>query len=241
MFMKERSNAIKLAAFVLFLVLGFSLYAQEKNEFKDKLKSLDGKIEKVTIKVDGKDVVFEGKDAEKLVEIVKPGDHKKMVWVSSGPGSKLMHMGGNKMKVFSMTDEDDFEFGDGNGDQKKVKVEIEDGKKKVTVTTMKEGKEETKTYEGEEAEKMLKEEGATKKFNIKIDDEDCELQDHMIMMRSHSGIGSGCGKCCCGGGHSWSVGSKHMIIKEFDGDDDKDVQVIIKKKKDKEEKKEVKK
>jgi hypothetical protein len=233
--MKLKSNTVKLVAFVVFLALGFSLYAQDKNEFKDKLKSIEGKVDKVTVKVDGKDVVFEGKDAEKLIEIVKPGEGKKMVWISSGDDEKVIHMGGNKMKVYAFSD-DDKELSSGDKLQKKVKVEVEDGKKKVILTTIKDGKEETKTYEGEEAEKMLKEVKEAKTFNIQLDNEEGELKDNMIFMRKDADGGSSCCKCCCCG-HSMGRGRKHMMIKEFDGDDDKDVQVIIKKIKEKDEKK----
>jgi hypothetical protein len=40
---------------------------------------------------------------------------------------------------------------------KKVKVEIEDGNKKVTVTTHENGEEKTEVYEGNEADKYIKE------------------------------------------------------------------------------------
>jgi len=45
--------------------------------------------------------------------------------------------------------------GDVDGTMKKIKVEDEDGVKKVTVTTTKDGEESVETYEGEEADKFL--------------------------------------------------------------------------------------
>ncbi|MEW6652149.1 MAG: hypothetical protein AB1394_01640, partial [Bacteroidota bacterium] len=63
-------SQLKTAIIMLLVVLGIALNAQEK-ETKDKLDNLKGKVEKVTIKVDGKEVVFEGKEAERIAKAAK--------------------------------------------------------------------------------------------------------------------------------------------------------------------------
>ena len=204
------------------MMLGFfsiTILAQEKDETKSKLDNLKGKIEKLTIKVDGKDVVFEGKDAEKLVKILKSGPHKEFRFRSED-GNMLRRGGGNVMMFRSKDNDEDEKDGD---NQKKVKVEVNGDGKKITVTTMKDGKEETKVYEGEDAEKFLKEEKDMKHFNIQIDGDE-DMPDDGVMFFKHMG-GNGCGcSCCCGERmmmrrHSSGKNMKHMIIEEKEDDE----------------------
>lgn len=245
----KKINQLKAALIMLFLVLGVTLYAQDK-EAKEKLADLKGKVEKVTIKVDGKDVVFEGKDAERIAKIAKAtGESKAFVFSTdedNAPGMKKrikVFTSGSDSK-FDVVTSDDFNW-KADGDQKKVKVEIKDGKKSITVTTNKDGKEETKTYEGEEAEKFLKEQGEDGKVKVilkKLGDDDCEDVecedgDHVIMFNKKISGGE-CG-CCCKGGSGMSHmkmisgGKGNMMWKMMDDDDEKEVQVIVEKKMDK--------
>ena len=245
----KKINQLKTALIMLFLVLGVTLYAQDK-EAKEKLADLKGKVEKVTIKVDGKDVVFEGKDAERIAKIAKAtGESKTFVFSSDeneAPGMK------KRIKVFTsgsdskcnVVTSDDFDW-KADGDQKKVKVEIKDGKKNITVTTNKDGKVETKTYEGEEAEKFLKdqgEDGKVKVFMKKLGDDDCEDtecedEDHVVMFNKQIGGGE-CGCCCKGGGGMSHMkmmrgGKGNMMWKMMDDDsDENEVHVIVEKKTD---------
>ena len=240
----KKINQLKTALIMLFLVLGVTLYAQDK-EAKEKLADLKGKVEKVTIKVDGKDVVFEGKDAERIAKIVKAtGESKAFVFSTDedeAPGMKKrvkIYTSGGDSK-FDVVTSDDFDW-KADGDQKKVKVEIKDGKKNITVTTNKDGKEETKTYEGEEAEKFLKdqgEDGKVKVFMKKIGEDDCEGEDHIIMLNKKIGGGE-CGCCCKGGGGMSHMkmmrgGKGNMMWKMMDDDsDENEVHVIVEKKTD---------
>lgn len=242
----KKINQLKTALIMLLLILGVTLYAQDK-EAKDKLADLKGKVEKVTIKVDGKDVVFEGKDAERIAKIAKAtGESKAFVFSTDedeAPGMKKrvkIYTSGGDSK-FDVVTSDDFDW-KADGDQKKVKVEIKDGKKNITVTTNKDGKEETKTYEGEEAEKFLKdqgEDGKVKVFMKKIGEDDGEGEDHVIMLNKKIGGGE-CGCCCCKGGSGMSHmkmmhgGKGNMMWKMMDDESDgKEVHVIVEKKMDK--------
>jgi hypothetical protein len=238
---------LKITAVILFLAMGISLNAQDKSEFKTKLDQLKGKVDKVTVNIDGKDVVFEGKDAEKLVKIVKPMAGKNMMWFSNDSDDMDIDGTGHTM-MFSVKDDGDEAKDEG---KKKIQIEIKDGKKNITVTTTdKDGKEEVKKYEGEEAEKFIKEHEAGngmahKRVKIITDgdgDEDC----NMVVFNKKIAPMHGC--CCCSGRMSMmrmpGMGKHKLIMKMMDGDDDEDVLIekkIQKERETKTEKKEMKK
>ena len=224
----KQLTALKVTAIILFLAMGIALKAQDKNEFKDKLDQLKGKIEKVTVNVDGKDVVFEGKDAERLVKIVKPMAGKRMMWF--GDDDDMNFDGKENAMMFHFKDDVDEAKGEG---KKKVQVEIKDGKKQVTITTTnKDGKEETKIYEGDEADKYIKEHEVNvpghKRIKIITEGDD---DDGDVVFNRHISAGNRCG-CCCGGGMNMmkmpGMGNHKMMMKMMDGGDDEDV--IIEKK-----------
>jgi hypothetical protein len=152
---------------------------------KEKIKNIKGEIEKITITADGEEHVFSGEEAEELFKKLKSSKHKNIsVKVLEG-------MDGNDKNIWVMKGDDDinlttiiedeieFEFEEdgeeGEKIKKEIKVEIEDGEKRVEVTTNKDGEEITEVFEGEEAEEFLKNSKHDKKFNIKIyDDSDLE-------------------------------------------------------------------
>lgn len=201
---------------LLCVILPVISNAQENdNNLKNKLAGLKGKVEKLTVKVDGKDVVFEGEDAEKLVRRLKvfySMQDLDLFWFSNDDEFDID--GGNLM-IYKFREDDDEE----GTAKKKVEVKIEDGEKKVTVTETKDGKEETKVYEGEEAEKFLKENEKAAMHKIFIDG-----GDEAISFGRLEDFG---GHCCCRGGgmmkmHFGSPGmkGKKVIIKEFDTDEE---------------------
>jgi len=231
-----KQNLLKTAAIILLVILGISLNAQDKN-VKDKLAELNGKVEKVTIKVDGKDVVFEGKEAERIVKLAKATGEANTFIFKSADGKtfstsakaveginldekefdvKVLPGAKKRVKVFKgegsgnvqVITGDDLDWKT-DGGKKKVEVKIKDGKKSVTVTTNKDGKEETKTYEGDEAEKFINEEGGdgSVKVIMKKVDGD-EFEDDNIMVFSTSNYAN----CCCKSKCNTS-GKKHISIK----------------------------
>ncbi len=141
-------------------------FAQE--DLKDKLSKIEGHVDKITINAGGKEFTFEGEDAEKLFSkmqsstkssntfIVKideeEGEGTKKIIIKSGGGDEEIYEfkthGGDHAIWFS--DEDNFQSLD-----KKIQVEIEDGNKKVTITTKEDGIEKTEIYDGDEAEEYL--------------------------------------------------------------------------------------
>ncbi len=211
------SNKLKIVTIIILVTLGFftaNLFAQDKSELKEKLNNLKGKVEKLTVKVDGRDVVFEGKEAEKLVQKLREPMPKHLRWISE----EDMGEGPNHDITWVSGDSDDIDISADNM-QKKIKVEDKDGKKKVTVTTMKDGKEETKVYEGEEADKFLKDEQSSHKMKF-IFEGDTNMSGKNMMYFKHRIPHRCC--CCCEDEMPMRMmfkhdkGMKKIIIKEHD-------------------------
>ncbi|PKL87933.1 MAG: hypothetical protein CVV23_12695 [Ignavibacteriae bacterium HGW-Ignavibacteriae-2] len=136
-------------ASLLFLLL-FSSFVLAQNDsnknLDEKLKSIKGDIEKITVSTNSGDVVFIGKEAENLLKRLK-----------------------NKSVVFKkLSDSHDNMFFDEDSGRikKEVKVEEENGKKKVTITTTENGEKKTESFSGAEAEQKLKEINEEKDFNF---------------------------------------------------------------------------
>jgi len=169
-----------LTGFITLLFIA-NLNAQEK--LNEKIKKIDGTVDKVTITSDGKDYIFEGAEAEQLFKKMKSNNSQSFVWNSSDDSTKKkviildadrdedmieVESGAENVVIVKIDgDFDDIE----DGIQKKVKVEVEDGNKTVTVTTKENGEEKTEVYEGKEAdeyiEKMKSENG---EINISVDE-----------------------------------------------------------------------
>lgn len=238
-----QKDRLKFSTMIVIIILGLfsmSLLAQEKEEAKSKLTQLKGKVEKITVKVDGKDVVFEGEEAQKMADKMKS---EKRIKIFSSGDLKESEEGSVRVRGFKLNPHDgDFDV-KSDGEKKKVKVEVNDGKKVVTITTMKDGKEETKTYEGEDAEKFLKDEKGAVKVWVTNDDKDGEGNDNVIYFNRKIG-GRGMSKhgCnCCGGGCGMEMAPMHgkaphkMMMKMKTDADEADV--IIEKKIEKKEQK----
>jgi len=155
----------------IFFLFGILSYAQE--ELEDKIKKIEGDIDKVTFTAGGEEYTFEGDEAKKLYKKMKSSFSKShsFMWHSDDDefehhDGKLIFIDedGNKKVVDISEDGDedieiyiskDIYMDDHHGIEKKVKVEIEEGNKKVTITTKENGEEKTEVYEGEEADEYL--------------------------------------------------------------------------------------
>lgn len=227
----NRTKFFMMMAIIFLGLFSLTLLAQEKEEAKSKLNQLKGNVEKITVKVDGKDVVFEGEDAQKMADRLK--SEKRIKIFSSGDLKEMEDGDGNVMVFKSKGKSGDFAFKK-DGGKKKINVEIKDGKKVVTITTMKDGNEETKTYEGDEAEKFLKEEKGIKHITVTMNDDEDMSKDHMACFKGKMGnkkmkMHGGCG--CCGVEKAPMHGKAphKMMMKKMDCDK-KDSEVIIEKK-----------
>ena len=194
MFGKKTSVNIIYPALVM-LMLSSSGFAQEN--LKDKLSKIEGHVDKITIKAGGEEFTFEGEEAEKLFNKMKENTKSSNTFVV-----KLDEEGGEGTKKIIIKSDGDseniYEFNSEEGENavwfsddkslhnldKNIKVEIEDGKKKVTVTTKENGEEKTEIYEGEEAEeyldKMKSEHGHDMLIEINEDGEHKEMKKIII-------------------------------------------------------------
>jgi len=169
---------------IFVFTFGFA-YSNAQSKLSEKLDDVKGKIDKITIHTDEGDVVFEGKDAEKLfgrmknskqikVRIDNDGESdnslEKKIIIKRSPNDSLSE--DFDLMEFNDFDDDEMAFGSDSTFEKKIIVKNENGGKKVTVTTIENGKEKTKVYEGDEADKFIKEHQGDKEFNIKIENGD---------------------------------------------------------------------
>lgn len=205
---KNYSKILAIILFVLFGIPSLTLLAQDKkDEFESKVEQIKGKVEKVTVKVDGKDVVFEGEDAEKLAKGINVFSKSPHIMFLSGD-EDWCDVDGGHVSMFKF-DDDDFNWKDKGDVKKKVEVRIEDGKKKVTVTTNENGEEKTKIYEGDEAEKLLKENKKEGAFNIYLSgDDEKGLHDKFVYF--HESDDDDRGTCCCSHHNMKMKMPKHM-------------------------------
>jgi hypothetical protein len=168
----------------LFFLLTIFKSGIAQNDSEDQIKKIEGTIDKITITSDGKEYIFEGKEATELFEKMKSSSSESFVWTSidddktkrkviilnSDGDKEVIEIEGEDEDAIVIKADKDFDSID-NGITKKVKVEIEDGDKKVTVTTKENGEETTEVYEGNEAdeyiEKMKSENGD---INISVDE-----------------------------------------------------------------------
>jgi hypothetical protein len=155
--------------------------SQEKLD--DKIGKIEGTVDKITITADGNEYIFEGADAEKLFKKMKRNQVQSFVWNSSDDSVKKIII----LDATSTDDDIEVEDGDENvliiktdkdlddiddGITKKINVVVEDGNKKVTVTTKENGEEKTEVFEGDEADEYIKKmKSENGEINISIDDE----------------------------------------------------------------------
>ena len=138
------------------------LFSQNLNE---KMKNINGEVSKITITTEKGEYIFEGEDATQLFKKLKSSGNS-YVWHSGDKNGKkkIVFLDSDNeehhIEVFGGDDEDVIVISediDGkiDGMHKKVKVEIENGNKKVTVTTKENGEERTEVYEGDEADEYI--------------------------------------------------------------------------------------
>lgn len=154
-----------------------------------KIDDTDGeKVVVIKKNVDGKEIVeeYKGEEAEKFIMKHSGGKHANKFISDDGEVHIIMDMDGDDFQWVGKTDKDI---------TKKINVDVNDGVKKVTVTTTEDGNENVEVYEGEEAEMFLeKHSKGTKKLmfisegddmtTVTIDSDDL----HWISKGDHKGI-----------------------------------------------------
>jgi hypothetical protein len=139
-----------------------------QDKIEEKINEIKGTADKIVINSDGKEYVFEGKEAEQLFEMLKRKSNQSFVWNTTDDDKRnkkviIFNSNGDKGLIeITCNEKDDIiikrhDDPDNAEDDmtKKIKVEIEDCNKKVTVTTKENGEEKTEVYEGKEAEEYL--------------------------------------------------------------------------------------
>ena len=164
----------------LLFIISSQSFAQEniKEEIGEKIKKVEGAVSKISIEHEGGTIEFTGEESALLYKRLK----------SSSRHLEIITEGERSFNTIGVERYIKEEF-DSDSDATKIKIEIEDGEKKVTVTTIKDGKEEVKVLEGEEAEEYLEEyeEGAFRRFIIKKeldgDLEKVDFDDEIILFK----------------------------------------------------------
>jgi hypothetical protein len=178
--MRGLFSYLSLLGFTTLLFIA-NLNAQEN--LKDKIKKIEGSVDKITITADGKEYTFEGDEAEQLFKSMRDKSSNSFVWNSSDDksGKKkiiILDADGENDEIEIESEDDnvvivktDGDFDDAKDEiQKKVKVEVEDGNKTVTVTTKENGEEKTEVYSGKEADEYIeKMKAENKDFDISIE------------------------------------------------------------------------
>jgi hypothetical protein len=165
---------------LLTIVIIPSSFAQEK--LKDKIKKIDGSVDKIVITSEGKEYSFEGKEAEELFQKIKKGASHNLSWtmadteggeekviiINSDGDEKVIEIESEGDDNIIIKTDKDFDK-DTEGIRKKVKVEVEDDNRTVTVTTTENGEEKVEIYEGKEADEYLeKMKSENDDFNVSI-------------------------------------------------------------------------
>jgi hypothetical protein len=165
MFGIKTSVKVVFPALVIF-ILSSAGFAQEN--LTDKLSKIEGHVDKITIKAGGDEFTFEGEEAEKLFSKMQSNTKSSNTFIvkvdeEGGEGTKkiIIKSDGDSEEIYEFnTDEGEHAVWFSHDDvlhdsNKEIKIEIEDGNKKVTITTTDNGEEKTEIYEGEEAEEYL--------------------------------------------------------------------------------------
>jgi len=166
----------KYLLFVLLLsVAAVSGSFAQNTSLKEKLKSIEGKAQKIEVKTDKGTVTFTGDDAQELLKRLKEKGAKKVIVLNdddfewNGDDDAICLEGlrapGHAFKFFNGAGLDSLrinltEFLDNFGPNKitkKVVIDTRDGMKSVIVTTKENGTEKIETYEGADAEKYIQE------------------------------------------------------------------------------------
>ena len=183
-------NLISKILFTVIILLFVSSTGFSQESLKEKLKKIKGDVNKITITSGGEEFTFQGEEAEKLFDrlksktgighsfFVKSMDGKDseefVIKLEKDSGIYEFKDGTDDDIVWFYDDDDDLTWlttDDMDGKTKKIKIEMEDGKKKVTVTTKENSEVKTKVYEGKEADEYLE------KIKDENNDFDIEFKD----------------------------------------------------------------
>jgi hypothetical protein len=165
----------------LFLVLSPILtFAQ--SDVNKMLKDINGKVDEIVIKSEGKEFIFSGDEAEKLFTSMKENKKVKQFSFITEDGKEFSSDSMHKKIIIKNLDDDtedevlvfvDEDFDSDDADiktiEKKVIVSDEGGKKVVKVTTTEDGKENIEIYEGKAADEYLEKMKSENDIEVNVD------------------------------------------------------------------------
>ena len=171
----------------LFLILSlFPMIAFTQSDVNKMLKDINGKVDEIIIKSDGKEYRFSDDEAQTLFSAMKDNkevksftfitkDGKVFECDSSGKKIIIKELGDNSedsnKQVIVFIDEDDFDSDDTEIKtmEKKVIVSGEGDNKVVNVTINEDGKESIEVYEGKAADEYLEKMKSEKEIQVNVD------------------------------------------------------------------------
>ena len=181
---------------ILFAILLLSpILTFAQSDVKKILKDINGKVDEIVIKSEGKEFTFSGDEAEELFSALKKDKQVKSFSFTTKDGKIFTDDSLTKKIIIKDLDNDsedevlvfvDEDFDSDDGDMKKIekKVMVSDngGKKIVKVTTNEDGKENIEVYEGKAADEYLEKMKSDEiEVNVDIKEEDGKKIETIII------------------------------------------------------------
>lgn len=170
---------------LLFAILLLSpILTFSQSDVKKMLKDIDGKVDEIIIKSEGKEYAFSGDEAAELFSAMKREKQVKSFSFTTKDGNIITDDSLTKKIVIKNLDEDDDsedevlvfvdeDFDSDDSDikriEKKVIVSDDDGKKVVKVTTNENGKQNIEIYEGKAADEYLEKMKSKNEIEVNVD------------------------------------------------------------------------
>ena len=168
---------------LLFAVLLLSpIISFAQSDVKKMLKDINGKVDEIVIKSEGKEFTFSGDEAAELFSAMKKEKEVKSFSFTTKDGKVFTDDSLTKKIIIKNLDEDnedevlvfvDEDFDSDDADiktiEKKVVVSDDSGKKIVKVTTNKDGKDNIEIYEGKAADEYLEKMKSDNEIEVNVD------------------------------------------------------------------------
>lgn len=172
---------------ILFVILSLSpIFTFAQSDVNKMLKDINGKVDEIVIKSEGKEYKFNGDEAEKLFSAMKKEKEVKSFSFTTKDGKVYEGDSLGKMiivkefgddsedsnkQMIVFIDENDFDSDDAEIKtmEKKVIVSGEGDKKVVNVTINEDGKESIEVYEGKAADEYLEKMKSENEIEVNVD------------------------------------------------------------------------
>lgn len=167
---------------LLVMLASFPILTFAQSEVMKILKEINGKVDEIVIKSEGKEFTFSGDEAEELFSTMKKDKQVKSFSFTTKDGKAFTDDSLTKKIIINNLDDDtedevlvfvDEDFDSDDEDittiEKKVIVSDDGGKKIVKVTTNKNGKENIEIYEGKATDEYLEKMKSENEIEVNVD------------------------------------------------------------------------